>query len=332
MQQNFCPDQNDVSSVLHYDVEPAVGFPRNVVYYLLPCYCCILHHNQTIISRKTASKVFPLNFSKAQEIDSMQDGSNEHEQLYSFFRRINDIYDKNHKTLSHTTDNITLKFVENYESYTEEVQSLFEEWDKKANASWKEFKWNVQFFNDTEDGHIFIHILETKNGIPTSGGSSFTFLQTSARTKDFCPITDHFNGTYTVRCAPHENNTVIKGDVHFINLTTFTNKTIISYKTIFQHSQIRLKSSFCGKEHGNKTPYRAYWVLRNNSWHWFTGSHVIPTTQRDTLRQCLHQFTQASVSYQENVKFIITQFQSGIIPKRRTCHICNITLLAKIMK
>ena len=32
MQQNFCPDQNEVSSVLHYDVEPAIGFPRNVVF------------------------------------------------------------------------------------------------------------------------------------------------------------------------------------------------------------------------------------------------------------------------------------------------------------
>ena len=33
MQQNFCPDQNDVSSVLHYDMEPAIGFPHNIVYY-----------------------------------------------------------------------------------------------------------------------------------------------------------------------------------------------------------------------------------------------------------------------------------------------------------
>ena len=197
-------------------------------------------------------------------------------------------------------DNITLKFVENYENHTEEVQSLFEEWDKKANTSWKEFEWNVRFSNDTEDGHIFIHILETKKDIPTSGGSSFTFLQTSAQTKDFCPVTDHFNGTYTVRCFPHEDNTVIKGDVHFINLTTFTKNTIISYKTIFQQNEIRSRSSFCGKEHSHKGPDRAHWVFRNNSWHWFTGSYVVPTTQRDTLRQCLQQFTQVSISYQKH--------------------------------
>ena len=241
----------------------------------------------------------------------MQDGSNEHEQLYNLFRRINDIYDKNRTNVSHTTDSITLKFVENYESHTEEVQSLFEEWDKKANTSWKEFEWNVKFFNDTKDGHIFINILETKNGIPTSGGSSFTFLQTSAHTKDFCPITDHFNGTYTVRCVPYEDNTVIKGDVHFIDLTTFTKKTTISYKTIFQQSQIRLRSSLSGKGQGHKSPSRAHWVLRNNSWHWFTGSHVIPTTQKDTLRQCLQQFPQASISYNKR-ELIITHFQSGI--------------------
>ena len=40
MQQNFCPDQNDVSSVLHYDVEPAVGFPRNVVYWIIDLNYC----------------------------------------------------------------------------------------------------------------------------------------------------------------------------------------------------------------------------------------------------------------------------------------------------
>ena len=33
MQQKFCSDENDISSVLHYDMVPAVGFPRNVHYY-----------------------------------------------------------------------------------------------------------------------------------------------------------------------------------------------------------------------------------------------------------------------------------------------------------
>ena len=41
MQQNFCPDQNDVSSVLHYDVDPAVWFPCNVVFLNLSfCLIC----------------------------------------------------------------------------------------------------------------------------------------------------------------------------------------------------------------------------------------------------------------------------------------------------
>ena len=71
----------------------------------------------------------------------------------------------------------------------------------------------------------------------TSGGSSFTILQTSAHTKDFYPIIDLFNGTYIAKCSIHEINTSMVGRVHFVNFTAFTKiqkrhkKNIFTFKT-----------------------------------------------------------------------------------------------------
>ena len=136
-----------------------------------------------------------------------------------------------------------------------------------------------------------IQISETKRGIPTFGGSSFTFLQTSAHTKSFCPVTDLFNGTYLVKCFIHENDTTIKGEIHFVNFTAFTKKTNKMYKTIFK---MKTGTSDVERTQSCDNTERGYWIHRNNSWHWFTGCQVIPKVDGRKLERCMERYTQVS--------------------------------------
>ena len=148
----------------------------------------------------------------------------------------------------------------------------------------------------TKDNDFVIQISETKRGIRTSGGSSFTFLLTSAHTKSFCPVTDHFNGTYLVKCFIHENNTTIKGEVNFVNFTGFTKNKNKIHNIIFEMKTEadHLKKKSCPL---CDDPERGYWIQSSNSWYWFTVSHVIPKTDNRQLELCTEKYSRVSSSF-----------------------------------
>ena len=181
------------------------------------------------------------------------------------------------------------KIIKFHQNYSNKMKALFGLSNKDTRE--EDFEWLVESTSERKDGSILVKILETNKGIPTSGGSVFTFLQTSAHTKDFCPVTDHFNGTYIVRCLPHEDNTVIKGNVHFVNFTLFTWKYNRSEEVFFKKV----------KNQGKKYPLcydpeNGYWIQRNKSWHWFTGNRLIPKTDGSKLETCLERYSRVSLS------------------------------------
>ena len=183
------------------------------------------------------------------------------------------------------------KIIKFHQNNSTKMKALFNQLNREAGE--EDFEWLVESTSKRKDGSIMVKILETNGGIPTSGGSVFTFLQTSAHTKDFCPVTDYFNGTYIVSCLPHEDNTVIKGDVQFVNFTLFMWKYNISeeifYMTVNENHG-RNKYPLCDD------PERGYWIHRNNSWHWFTGSHMIPKIDGSKLETCLRRYSRVSLS------------------------------------
>ena len=117
------------------------------------------------------------------------------------------------------------------------------------------YKWSTNRKNCKNTNDLMITLTETYRNSPTSGGSSFTILQTSAHTKDFCPIIDLFNGTYIAKCSVHENNTKISGMVQFVNFTAFSKTTKASQKQILefntnQHLDHILNWNSSGKRKG----------------------------------------------------------------------------------
>ena len=171
------------------------------------------------------------------------------------------------------------------------MKAFFEQLKRETRT--EVFEWLVESTSKRKDGSIVVKILETNGGIPTSGGSVFTFLQTSAHTKDFCPVTDHFNGTYIVRCLPHEDDTVIKGDVHFMNFTVLVWK----YNKTEEIFSMKVSKKLQGKKYPLcDDQERGYWIQRNQSWHWYTGSHVIPNIDGRKLETCLEHYSRVSLS------------------------------------
>ena len=82
-------------------------------------------------------------------------------------------------------DSITQKYVSNVKKYREKVRSVVKVWHTETTRTFDEYEWKVQGTEFMEDGSILIHIIELKQGHPTSGGSSFTFLQTQCSHQGF---------------------------------------------------------------------------------------------------------------------------------------------------
>ena len=216
--------------------------------------------------------------------------SNEHVQYYKFMQRVNTHFNKDSQESGGSMDEVLEEYIVTCRENGRNVENLFELWNNGSRA--EDYKWNIEEETKIKDSEIIIKILETKQGMPTSGGSSFTFLQTSAHTKSFCPITDLFNGFYLVKCFLHENVTNIKGEVNFVNFTGFTKNKIKIHKVIFAMKTDvdyhKRKRPLCDD------PERGYWVQSNNSWHWFTGSHVIPESDGNKLNRCVEKYSRVS--------------------------------------
>ena len=162
--------------------------------------------------------------------------SNEHQQYYKFVQKVNRHFNEDAQNSSTSTDEELEKYIHNYQRNHTKMNFLFELWNNESKA--EDFEWIIREKTVTRDNDIIIQILETERGNPTSGGSSFTFLQTTAQTKSFCPVIDFFNGTYLVKCFIHANNTNIQGEVNFVNFTGFTKKKIKIHKVIFEMKTI----------------------------------------------------------------------------------------------
>ena len=216
--------------------------------------------------------------------------SNEHEQFHHFVQKLNKHFTKDLKNPGESVEESMSKFIEIYQQEGDKVESLYQLWNNESRA--EDYKWNIEEKTVTGDSELIIKILEIKFGIPSLGGSSFTFLQTSAHTKSFCPVTDFFNGFYLVNCFLHENVTNIKGEVNFVNFTGFTKNKIKIHKVVFEmRTGVNNLQKRC---HVCDDPERGYWIHSNNSWHWFTGSHVIPEADGNKLEQCLQRYSQVS--------------------------------------
>ena len=159
--------------------------------------------------------------------------SNEDAQLYTFLHQINQVYQKHTSNSPPANNDIMSKFINNYQKYPNKTQRIFLN-RHKALKGLDKYKWLVKYKHCKDVGDVIITIKETYRQVPTSGGSSFTILQTSAHTKDFCPTMDLFNGTYIAKCSIHENNTIIKGMIQFVNFTAFTKTTKPFHKEILK--------------------------------------------------------------------------------------------------
>ena len=136
--------------------------------------------------------------------------------------------------LFQNSEKIISEFVKHTEGNERKATQLLKSWQDSTARKVKKFKWKYTLSTCNETNNIvIITITETFKGIPTSGGSSFIILQTSAHTKDFCPITDLFNGTYIARCIFHEDVTNIKGTVDFVNFIAFTQMAKPMKKKLF---------------------------------------------------------------------------------------------------
>ena len=193
-------------------------------------------------------------------------------------------------------DEALKKLIKFHRNNNQKIKAFFGKFNREIRE--EDFEWLVEGTSIRKDGSIVVKILETYEGIPTSGSSVFTFLQTSAHTKDFCPVIDNFNGTYIVRCLPHEDNTVIKGDVQFVNFTLFMWKYRRSKEIFYMTVNNRGKKyPLCND------PERGYWIQRNNSWHWFSGSHVVPEIDGSKLETCLERYSRVSLSVIPDYRF-----------------------------
>ena len=167
--------------------------------------------------------------------------SNEDIQLYKFLNEINQIYSKSSRNIPQTfpashniSQTILYEYFNNYHQNSKEIEQFFASMNKSSVQSIMNYNWLTNRDVCKNFNHVIITITETYKGSPTSGGSSFTILQTSAHTKDFCPITDLFNGTYIAKCSVHEHNTNITGMVQFVNFTAFSKTTKASQKQILE--------------------------------------------------------------------------------------------------
>ena len=116
-------------------------------------------------------------------------------------------------------------------------KQLFNSWHDNNAKYVKKFKWTHTLRECKRAKNIFtITITESFMDIPTSGGSSFIILQNNAHTRDFCPITDLFNGTYMAKCTLHEDITNIEGTIDFVNFTAFTQLAKPMKRKIFDFS------------------------------------------------------------------------------------------------
>ena len=216
--------------------------------------------------------------------------SNEHEQYYKFMQRVNTHFNKESQESGGSMDEVLEEYIVTCQENDSRVENLFELWNNESRDV--DYRWIIEEETAVGKSEIIVKILETKRGIPTSGGSSFTFLQTSAYTKSFCPVKDFFNGTYLVKCFLHENVTNIKGEVNFVNFTGFTKKKMKIHKVIFvmrtEVNNLQKRCSVCDD------PERGYWIQSNNSWHWFTGSHVIPEADGNKLNRCVEKYSRVS--------------------------------------
>ena len=146
-------------------------------------------------------------------------------------------YDGISSKLFQNSDKIISDFVENTEGSKWGRKQLFNSWHDNNAKYVKKFKWTHTLRECERAKNIFtITITESFMDIPTSGGSSFIILQNNAHTRDFCPITDLFNGTYIAKCTLHEDITNIEGTIDFVNFTAFTQLAKPMKRKIFDFS------------------------------------------------------------------------------------------------
>ena len=176
--------------------------------------------------------------------------SNEDAQLYTFLHQINQVYQNHTPESPPANDNIISEVINNYQKYQSKIQQIFININKTFKGL-DNYKWTVNYKHCKDVGDVIFTIKETYRQMPTSGGSSFTILQTSAHTKDFCPIIDLFNGTYIAKCSIHENNTTIVGMVQFVNLTAFTKTISAFHKQIIQFSVNQYLDTISFEHHHN---------------------------------------------------------------------------------
>ena len=152
---------------------------------------------------------------------------NEDIQFYKFLHKFRDSSQIGYLSLQqHEKDLIISNFVQHFEMHENGFKNKVTELNSIMKARLRDYKWNVTVEECYTKKRVIIRIDETFRRNSTSGGSSFTILQTSAHIKDFCPITDLFNGTYIAVCHIQYQNVTIKGTVHYVNFTAFSSTEI----------------------------------------------------------------------------------------------------------
>ena len=179
---------------------------------------------------------------------------NEDIQFYKFLHKFSDSRQIGYITLQqHEKDFIISNFVQHFEMHENGIKNKVTELNCIMKARLKDYKWNVTVEECYTKKRVIIRIDETCWRNYTSGGSSFTILQTSAHIKDFCPITDLYNGTYIAVCHIQYQNVTIKGTVHYVNFTAFSSTETRFRKVICTHApnmDVSLKTLAARINHG----------------------------------------------------------------------------------
>ena len=88
---------------------------------------------------------------------------------------------------------------------------------------YSEFNHSVSVIRVDAETGILLHVRETRNNMPTGGGSSLLALSDSVRRR-LCFYDDHFSGTYTIWCPPPSPGQCSKVSVElkFANFSAYT--------------------------------------------------------------------------------------------------------------
>ena len=88
---------------------------------------------------------------------------------------------------------------------------------------YKEFHYEIKLISVNADDGILLHVRETRNGLPTGGGSSLLALSDSWRRR-LCFYDDFFNGVYAIWCPPPAPGTCTRLSVElkYANFSAYT--------------------------------------------------------------------------------------------------------------